>query len=136
VSIVGIVLVCLAAVLAAMLELLLVPLRVGADFAPVSVLFALCSNVGLPRLGRCFFDRTAAMVVPFLCWLVPLVLLALTPRPEGDVLVPGSGGVEWVFYATLFVGGIAGMLTVATRAPRASRPRRRPPRTGPLGPAN
>lgn len=114
----GIVLVCAAAVLAAALELFLVPLRDGSTLAPVSVLFAAVSNIVLPRLGRSFADRTGAMVAPFLAWLVPMVLLALTARPEGDVIIPGGGGEQWVYYLALLAGGVAGMVTVATSGAR------------------
>ena len=98
---------------------LLVPLRDGTTLAPVSVLFAAVSNVVLPRLGRSFADRTAAMVAPFVAWLVPMVLLALTARPEGDVIIPGGGREQWVYYLALLAGGVAGMVTVAVN--RAAR---------------
>jgi hypothetical protein len=117
-AIAGIVLLCAAAILAAGLELFLVPLRDGTAMAPVSVLFAAVTNVGLPRLGREFADRTGAMVAPFLAWLAPMVLLALTPRPEGDVIIPGGGNEQWVYYLALLAGGIAGMVTVATSGAR------------------
>jgi hypothetical protein len=117
-AVAGIVLLCLAAIVAAALELFLVPLRDGTAMVPVSVLFAAVGNVALPRLGRAFADRTGAMVAPFVAWLVPMVLLALTARPEGDVVIPGGGDEQWVYYLALLAGGIAGMVTVAVGAPR------------------
>jgi hypothetical protein len=114
----GIVLLCLAAIVAAALQLFLVPLRDGTVIVPVSVLFAAVSNVVLPRLGRAFADRTGAMVAPFVAWLVPMVLLALTARPEGDVIIPGGGNEQWVYYLALLAGGIAGMVTVAVSGAR------------------
>ncbi|HEU5005912.1 MAG TPA: hypothetical protein VFT67_03015 [Jatrophihabitantaceae bacterium] len=114
----GIVLLCAAGILAAGLELFLVPLRDGTTPVPVSVLFAAVSNIVLPRLGRSFADRTGAMVAPFLAWLVPMVLLALTARPEGDVIISGGGSDQWVYYLALLAGGIAGMVTVATSGAR------------------
>jgi len=95
-----------------------VPTREGTAMVPVSVLFAAVSNVVLPRLGRSFAARTGAMAAPFVAWLVPMVLLALTARPEGDVIIPGGGGEQWVYYLALLAGGIAGMITVAVGAPR------------------
>ena len=118
IALAGMVLVCAAAVLTTGLELFLVPLRDGTTLAPVSVLFAAVSNVVLPRMGRSFADRTAAMVAPFLAWLVPMVLLALTARPEGDVIIPGGGGEQWVYYLALLAGGVAGMVTVAVSGAR------------------
>src|SRR5699024_9781669 len=111
------VVVCVVAVVAGALELLAVPLRVGTAFAPVSVLFAVVGNVALPRAGRVFAARTAALVAPFLCWLVPFAGLALTPRPDGDVLVPGSGGSQWVFFAALAFGIVAGVITIVRYGP-------------------
>lgn len=119
----GLVLVCAAAALAALIELLLVPLYVGSQLVPVAAVFGVVSNVAFPRLARVFLDRPAAMLAPFACWLLPTVLLALTPRPEGDVLVPGGSGVQWVFYALLFGGILAGIVTIVAsptrRAPTA-----------------
>ena len=120
-AVAGIVLLCLAAILAVAIVLLLVPLREGTTMVPVSVLFAAVSNVVLPRMGRSFATRTGAMAAPFLAWLVPMVLLALTARPEGDVIVPGGGGEQWVYYLVLLAGGVSGMVTVATGAPQRGR---------------
>jgi hypothetical protein len=113
----GLVLVCLSAALSAVLELLLVPLRAGTSMAPVSALFAVVGGLVFPRMGRVFADRTAALSAPFVAWLAPLVLLALAGRPEGDVLVPGGGGEQWVFYATLIFGSIAGIVSIVTGSP-------------------
>jgi hypothetical protein len=42
------------------------------------------------------------------------------PRPEGDVLVRGGGGEQWVFYAALLGGAAAGTATIVLRgAPRS-----------------
>ena len=119
------VLLCLCAVLAAVLELLLVPLRAGTALVPVSVLFAVAGNVAFPRLASAFGERAGLLAAPFVAWLAPIVLLALTVRPEGDVLIPGGGGEQWVYYGSLLAGGIAGLVTIATTAP----PRAAPPRT-------
>jgi hypothetical protein len=123
VTVAGLVLVCLAALLAGVLEIVLVPLRSGTTLVPVSVLGALVGNVVFPRMGRALIVRTAAMTVPFVAWLVPIVVSVLVVRPEGDVLIPGGGGEQWVFYATLLCGGLAGMVTIVSAAP---------PRPGPL----
>lgn len=120
-AVVGIVAVCLVAVLAAWLELLLVPLRVGTVMAPVSVLCAVVGNVALPRAGRVFAAHTGVLVAPFLCWLVPVIVLAMTSRPEGDVLIPAGGGDQWVFYAMLLLGGAAGVVTVVGGTPTSRR---------------
>jgi hypothetical protein len=117
VAVAGVVLVCLAALLAGVLEVMLVPLRSGTVLVPVSVLGALVGNVAFPRMGRALAPRTAAMTAPFVAWLAPIVVAVLVVRPEGDVLIPGGGGEQWVFYATLLCGGVAGMATIVSAAP-------------------
>jgi hypothetical protein len=125
----GLLLLCVAAALAALLELLIVPLYDGGTIMPVTVLFGIVGNVALPRLARALADRTGAMVAVFAAWLVPLVLLAMTPRAEGDVLVRAGGAEEKVFYALLLGGLVAGVATIVLAPmPRGRRPRRPLPR--------
>jgi hypothetical protein len=121
----GLLLLCVAAALAALLELLIVPLYDGGTIMPVTVLFGIVGNVALPRLARALADRTGAMVAVFAAWLLPLVLLAMTPRAEGDVLVRAGGAEEKVFYALLLGGLVAGVATIVLAPmPRRRRPRR------------
>jgi hypothetical protein len=60
-------------------------------------------------------DRPAGSAAPFLCWLVPVLVLALLPRPEGDVLVAGSGGQQYAFYGVLLGGCVAGFISLVSR---------------------
>ena len=122
----GLLLLCAVAVLSALLEVLLVPLRDGTWLVPVAVLFALAGNVALPRLARAFVDTTAAMAAAFLSWLLPVLILALTPRPEGDVLIRAGAGEQWVFYGVLLGGAVAGTATLVLHGA---------PRPGSSGPA-
>jgi hypothetical protein len=108
----GLVLVCAVALLAALLEVLLVPLRSGTVFVPVTVLFAIFGNIALPRAGHVFASGKGPMVAPFAFWLIAVVGLSLTTRPEGDVLVPGGGGDQWVFYGVLLGGAVAGVSSI------------------------
>ena len=125
----GVLLLCLCAALAALIELSLVPLYVGGTIAPVSVPLALLGNAVLPRLARRLVDSPGAMALVVLCWLLPLVILALTPRPEGDVYVRANAGDQWVFYAVLFGGLAVGVATVVLTGTRpATRPGPRRPR--------
>jgi hypothetical protein len=113
----GVVLLCGCAALAALLELLLVPLRIGTTLVPVTVLFALAGNVAFPRLAHVLIASPAAALAPFLAWLAPMLILSMTPRPAGDVLVRGGGGEQWVFYGVLLGGAVAGTATVVLSAP-------------------
>ena len=125
----GVLLLCLCAALSALLELSLVPLYVAGTIAPVSVPLALIGNAVLPRLTRRLVDAPGAMALVLACWLLPLVILALTPRPEGDVYVRANAGDQWVFYAVLFGGLAVGVVTVVLAG---TRPVTRPgPRPGP-----
>lgn len=115
------VLVGCAALLAA-LELFLVSLYAGSLIMPVSVAVAILGNVVLPRLAFGLTRSVAAAAAPFVAWLVVLFIVGLMPRPEGDVVVPGAGAPEYVYFATLLCGIIAGAITLvvcATPAPRA-----------------
>jgi hypothetical protein len=116
---------CVAAVFSGVLEVLFVPLYVGSVLVPVVVLFAVVGNLLLPRLGRTLVPSGAGAMAPFLCWLLPVLVLALIARPEGDVLVQGGGGQQWTFWGLLLGGCAAGFATVITTAPP---PRTREPR--------
>jgi hypothetical protein len=125
----GIAVVCAVGVLSAILEVLLIPLRIGAVMIPITVLFAIGGNVALPQLAKVFVDASGAMVAAFLSWLLPMLVLSLLPRPEGDVLVRGGGGEQWVYYGVLLGGAIAGTATVVLQGP----PRRPPVAARPVG---
>ncbi|MEO8888639.1 MAG: hypothetical protein ABI301_01650 [Jatrophihabitantaceae bacterium] len=116
---VGILVLCAVGVLSAVLDVLLIPLRSGRVLIPVAVVLALAGNLVLPRAARIFLDTTGAMVSVFLAWLLPVLVLSLLPRPEGDVLVSGGGGDQWVFYGVLLGGAVAGTATIVLHgAPR------------------
>jgi hypothetical protein len=112
----GVLVVCGCAVLAGLLELFLVPLYSGSTLVPVTVLLAVASNVLLPRLSRALVPSTIAAVLPFLLWLVVIFAIGLSPRPEGDVVLPGGGGVQWVSYGVVVGGFVAGVVTVVQTA--------------------
>lgn len=113
----AIVLICLSAALAAMLEALLVPLYAGSTLVPVAVVAALASNVGLPLLARTVVPTMLGMALPFVAWLVVIVGFGVVARPEGDVILPG-GNPQWVAYGVLLGGALAGTVTVVTGGPR------------------
>jgi hypothetical protein len=127
----AVVLVAACAALAGLLELFLVPLYAGSTLVPIAVLLAVASNACLPRLSRAIVPSTGAAVVPFAAWLVVVVGIGLTTRPEGDVVLPGGGGVQWVGYGVLLGGALAGTVTLVLSAPAP----RRPPGAMPPGPS-
>lgn len=116
----GVVLLCACAALAALLELAFIPLYAGSIVVPVVVAGALVGNVVLPMMARGLVGSTAGALVPFLTWLVVVLIFGvLFPRPEGDVLLPG-GSLTWVSYGVLLGGTLAGTLTIVLGStPRA-----------------
>jgi hypothetical protein len=123
----GTALLCGVGVLSALLEVLLIPLRAGSILIPVTLLFAIGGNMALPRLARVLLDTTAAMVSAFLAWLLPMLILSLMPRPEGDVLVRGGGGEQWVYYGVLLGGAVAGVATIVLHGAPRRPPIQQPP---------
>jgi hypothetical protein len=106
-------------VLAGVLALFLVPLYAGSVLVPVAVVVAVASNVALPRLARTLVETTAATVLPFVFWLLAVIIVGVLPRPEGDVVLPGGGGaLQWVSYGVLLGGALAGTVTVAMSGTR------------------
>jgi hypothetical protein len=118
---------CVAALLSGLLELLFVPLYIGSVPFPIVVPIAIGGNLLLPRVGRTLVPSGAGALAPVLSWVAPVLVLALFPRPEGDVLVPGGGGAEWTFYGLLLGGCVAGFASIVlTSPPPAARRRPRP----------
>jgi hypothetical protein len=117
----GLLLYALAGAGTALVETLLIPLRHGSTLLPLAVPLAIVSNVALPRLSRQLNDRVWAAAIPAVAWLVVVVLL-LSPRREGDVILPGSPtDLMLVSYGVLFGGILAAVLTIATTDPTRHR---------------
>jgi peptidoglycan biosynthesis protein MviN/MurJ (putative lipid II flippase) len=113
----GLLLYAVAGAGTALIETLLVPLRNGTTLLPLAVPLAILSNAVLPRLSRRLNDSVWGAAIPALTWMVTVVLL-LSPRREGDVILPGSPtDVMLVSYGVLFGGILAAVLTVAMTNP-------------------
>ena len=130
---VGVAVLCACAVLSALLELLFVPLYVGATIVPVVVVAGLVGNVLLPRWGFQLARSSAGAVLPVAFWLVTLLVFSLFPRPEGDIFVLAEQGQQWTFYALLLVGAAAGFATVVVITGSSQRGIR-PPTNTPVRP--
>jgi hypothetical protein len=114
----GVALVALCGALAAVIEALLVPLYIGSVVAPIAAVLAVASNVALPRLARGLVPSTPAAIAPFLTWLIVMIGFGVLTRPEGDVILPGSpAGAEYVTYAVLLGGALAGTVTIVMLTP-------------------
>lgn len=120
---IGVAVLCLSAMLAAAIESLLVPLYLGSVLIPVAVVFAIVSNVALPRMAGRLVPRPVAVLLPFAAWLLVIVVFGVLARPEGDVILPGgSGALHYVSYGVMLGGALAGTITVVVTAPQR-RPR-------------
>jgi hypothetical protein len=120
----GVAVLTLCGALAGLLESLLVPLYLGSTIFPIAIVFALASNVALPRLALALVPRMAAALGPFIGWLIIVVGFGAIGRPEGDVILPGApGDLSFVTYGVLLGGAFAGVATVVWFSPkgRASR---------------
>jgi len=131
--VVGLALYAAAGLGMALLETLLVPLRHGSTLVPITVPLAIMSNIALPKLARRLNDTLIAAAVPAVAWMVTVVVF-LSSRREGDVLLPASpSDVMYTGYA-MFFGGIIAAVATITLIPgspktRDYRPRgERPPR--------
>jgi hypothetical protein len=105
-----------AGALSAVIEVLLVPSRIGQTLIPLAPALAVLSNVALPALSRGLSDTMLSAVPPVAGWLVTTFVLA-SATPEGDVLLP-AGDEAYISYSLLAFGTLAGLVTVW----RASRP--------------
>ena len=105
-----------AGALSAVIEVLLVPSRIGQTLIPLAPVLAVLSNVALPALSRGLTDTMLSAVPPVAGWLVTTFVLS-SATPEGDVLLP-AGDTAYISYSLLGFGTLAGLLTVW----RANRP--------------
>lgn len=99
------------AVLAAVVEVLLVPVRIGTAVVPVTVALGIATTVGVPILGGRATGRTLGAALPLIAWIVTVIALSQA-RPEGDVLLVGTAPLVYVTYALLVLGAVAGIATV------------------------
>ena len=71
-------------------------------------------------------DRVAPVALPFVAWLVVVLALGFVTRPEGDVILPG-GSLQWVAFAMIIGGTLAGTITVVMIVPPRAAPLPRAP---------
>ena len=119
-AVLSVALFCALGVLTAVIEVLLVPLRMGGTIFPVTVLLAVVGNAVLPVLSRAVVDVPAAAVSPVALWVVTVVLLSQS-RPEGDLLLPAIDPLIQVTYVLLGAGAVGALAGVryAARPPVA-----------------
>lgn len=87
----------------AVVETLLVPLRVGTVRLPLAVLFAAAANVGMIYFARWVTRSRLAAVLPGIAWFA-VVMAAGSRTTEGDMVLVGD---DLVALALLLVGSAA-----------------------------
>ena len=96
----------------ALVEVFWLPLRIGVVPVPLSVAAAVVGNLLLVRLAHRLTGSRAVAVTPAVVWLL-VVLAAMLPRPEGDVVLAGSGVTGVVSTAFLLLGVLAAAFACA-----------------------
>lgn len=91
------------AVLAAVCEAFLVPLRVAGVRVPLALLLAVVGNLGLPWLARWVSGSRMVTMLPAMLWFLVILVLA-GGTTEGDVVLAGD---DWVALALLLAGSAA-----------------------------
>jgi hypothetical protein len=106
----------------AVVEVFWLPLRVGGVLVPVSILAAVVGNLLVVGTVHRWSDSRVVAVLPALAWLV-VALAATRRRPEGDLLIVGTGALGYVGLAFLLVGVVAAAFAVGRvlAGPRRSR---------------
>ncbi len=74
----------------AVLQCFLLPLRIGAVPVPASIVLAVGGNIALTHLAYRLTRSRVATLLPMLTRIVVVIAFSV-PRPEGDVIITGSG---------------------------------------------
>jgi hypothetical protein len=106
----------------ALVEVFWLPLRVGGVLVPVSVLAAVVGNLLLVSVAYRFSRSRVVAVLPALAWLA-VALAAARRRPEGDLVIVGTGALGYVGLAFLLVGVVAAAFAVGRVLAAPRRPR-------------
>ena len=131
----GLTVVAVAAWLA-LVEVFWLPLRVAGVLVPISVVAAVVGNLLLVGLALRLTGSRLVAVLPALTWL-GVTLAAMDRRPEGDLILVGTGALGTVSLAFLLFGVLAAAFAVgrALGGPvaRPTAPRRPDPAPHPAG---
>jgi hypothetical protein len=99
----GLLVAVVAAVASGVLEVFLVPLRIGTVLVGVSVLLAVLGNLTLVWFTYAVTGRRWAVALPALAWFA-VFLPASGQTAEGDLLLTGN---NWVGITTTLAGSVA-----------------------------
>lgn len=95
----------LDAILLAVVELLFLPLYLGAVPFPVTILLAAVSTPWLVRSAAALGEPSAAAAAPLVAWVVALLVFGVA-GPGGDVLLPADWRSLLLMAAGIFPGAV------------------------------
>jgi len=95
----------------ALVEVFWLPLRVAGVLFPLSIAGAVVFNLLLPRLALRLSGSRAVAAIPAVTWLV-VVVGAMIRRPEGDLVIGGTGALGIVSLAFLMLGVLAAAFAI------------------------
>jgi hypothetical protein len=116
----------------ALTEVFWLPLRVGPVLVPVSILVAVVGNLLLPGAALRRSRSRVVAVVPGAVWLV-VVIGAMMRRPEGDLVIIGTGADGTVNLAFLLLGVLAAAVAIGRILGSGPVVRRESPAPDPVG---
>jgi hypothetical protein len=103
--------VVIAAAWLALVEVFWLPLRVGGVLFPLSIAAAVWGNLLLTRLALRWSGSRAVAVLPGVTWGV-VAVAAMSRRPEGDLVLTGTGAAGVVNLAFLLLGVLAAAVAI------------------------
>jgi hypothetical protein len=95
----------------ALVEVFWLPLRVGGVLFPLSIAAAVGGNLLLTRLALRWSGSRAVAVLPGVTWGV-VAVAAMSRRPEGDLVLIGTGAGGIVNLAFLLFGVFAAAIAI------------------------
>jgi hypothetical protein len=90
----------------AVVEVFWLPLRIGGVLVPLSVVGAVAGNLTIGAAARRLSGTATAAVLAAGAWLV-VVVAAMIPRSEGDLLIVGGGTTGVVNIVFLMAGVVS-----------------------------
>jgi hypothetical protein len=90
----------------AIVEVFWLPLRIGGVLIPLSVAGAVVGNLVIGAAARRLSGSGTAAVLAAVAWLV-VVVAAMIPRSEGDLLIVGGGATGIVNVVFLMAGVVS-----------------------------
>jgi hypothetical protein len=90
----------------AVVEVFWLPLRIGGVLVPLSVVGAVAGNLAIGAAARRLSGTGTAAVLAAGAWLV-VVVAAMIPRSEGDLLIVGGGTTGVVNIVFLMAGVVS-----------------------------